>query len=36
VSPTAGPYSLSVTGSIYYTSAPNALAACTKATATLN
>jgi Tfp pilus assembly protein PilO len=35
VSPTAGPYSLSIVGSIYYTSAPNALAACTKATATL-
>lgn len=30
---TAGPYSLSLTGSIYYTSTPNALAACTKATA---
>jgi Tfp pilus assembly protein PilO len=36
VSPTAGPYSLSLTGSIYYTSAPNALAACTKATTTLH
>jgi Tfp pilus assembly protein PilO len=34
VSPTSGPYSLSIVGSIYYTSAPNALAACTKATAT--
>ena len=32
---TAGPYSLSITGSIYYTSTPNALDACTKATATL-
>ncbi len=31
----AGPYSVSLTGSIYYTSAPNALAACTKATAAL-
>jgi Tfp pilus assembly protein PilO len=30
-----GPYSVSITGSIYYTSAPNALEACTKATATL-
>jgi len=30
-SPTAGPYSLSIKGSIYYTSTPNALAACTKA-----
>jgi Tfp pilus assembly protein PilO len=29
----AGPYSLLITGSIYYTSTPNALAACTKATA---
>ncbi len=29
----AGPYSLSITGSIYYTSTPNALEACTKATA---
>ncbi len=36
VAPTAGPYSLSVVGSIYYTTAPNALAACTKATATLH
>ncbi len=32
-SPSAGPYSLAITGSIYYTSAPNALEACTKATA---
>jgi Tfp pilus assembly protein PilO len=31
----AGPYSLGITGSIYYTSAPNALEACTKATASL-
>jgi len=31
--PTSGPYSVSITGSIYYTSTPNALAACTKATA---
>ena len=31
----AGPYSLAITGSIYYTSTPNALAACTKATATI-
>ena len=30
-SPSAGPYSLAITGSIYYTSTPNALAACTKA-----
>jgi Tfp pilus assembly protein PilO len=29
----AGPYSLGITGSIYYTSTPSALAACTKATA---
>jgi len=32
-SPAAAPYSLSITGSIYYTSTPSALAACTKATA---
>ncbi len=32
---TAGPYSLSITGSIYYTSTPNALSACTKATASV-
>lgn len=31
--PSAGPYNLQITGSIYYTSTPNALAACTKATA---
>jgi len=31
--PTSGPYSVSITGSIYYTSTPNALAACSKATA---
>ncbi len=30
---TAGPYSLSINGSIYYTSTPNALDACSKATA---
>jgi hypothetical protein len=30
---TAGPYNLQITGSIYYTSTPNALSACTKATA---
>lgn len=33
-SPSAGPYSLSITGSIYYTTTPNALDVCTKATAT--
>jgi Tfp pilus assembly protein PilO len=32
-SPSAGPYSLAIAGSIYYTSTPSALAACTKATA---
>jgi Tfp pilus assembly protein PilO len=32
---TAGPYNLGITGSIYYTSTPNALDACTKAAATL-
>jgi len=32
-SPAATPYSLSIAGSIYYTSTPNALAACTRATA---
>lgn len=31
--PTNGPYNLQVTGSIYYTSTPNALAACSKAKA---
>ena len=31
----AGPYSVAVSGSIYYTSSPNALDACTKAAATL-
>jgi len=30
---TTGPYNLQITGSIYYTSTPNALAACSKATA---
>lgn len=29
----AGPYGLAITGSIYYTSSPNALAACSRATA---
>jgi Tfp pilus assembly protein PilO len=32
-SPAAAPYSLSITGSIYYTATPSALAACTRATA---
>ncbi len=32
--PTAGPYTLSISGSIYYTTVANALAACTKATTT--
>jgi len=32
-SPAATPYNLSITGSIYYTSTPSALAACTRATA---
>jgi Tfp pilus assembly protein PilO len=32
-SPAATPYSLAITGSIYYTTTPNALDACTKATA---
>jgi hypothetical protein len=36
VSPTAKPYNLAVVGSIYYTTSPNALTACTKATATLH
>jgi Tfp pilus assembly protein PilO len=36
VSPTAGPYSLSIQGSIYYTSTPNALTACTKAAASIH
>ena len=31
--PSAGPYNLQITGSIYYTSTPNALSTCTKATA---
>ncbi len=34
--PTAGPYSLAIDGSIYYTSAPSALDACTKATAAVH
>jgi Tfp pilus assembly protein PilO len=32
-SPSAGPYNLQIAGSIYYTSTPNALTACSKATA---
>ncbi len=32
-SASAGPYNLAITGSIYYTSTPDALDACTKATA---
>ncbi|HEX3980270.1 MAG TPA: hypothetical protein VHW93_03555 [Acidimicrobiales bacterium] len=32
----AGPYSLAIDGSIYYTSTPNALDACTKATAAIH
>ena len=32
-SASSGPYNLNITGSIYYTSTPNALAACSKATA---
>lgn len=32
-SSSAGPYNLQITGSIYYTSTPNALTACSKATA---
>jgi Tfp pilus assembly protein PilO len=32
----AGPYSLAINGSIYYTSTPSALDACTKATAALH
>jgi Tfp pilus assembly protein PilO len=35
-SPSAGPYNLAIVGSIYYTSTPNALAACTKATASVH
>ncbi len=34
-SPSAGPYNLEITGSIYYTSTPNALSACSKAKAAL-
>ena len=30
---TSGPYNLQITGSIYYTSTPNALSACSKAKA---
>jgi Tfp pilus assembly protein PilO len=33
---TAGPYSVAITGSIYYTSTPSALDACTKATAAVH
>ena len=32
-SATSGPYNVAITGSIYYTSTPNALSACSKATA---
>ena len=32
----AGPYTLAIQGSIYYTSTPNALEACTKATAAVH
>jgi len=32
-SPASGPYNLNITGSIYYTSTPSALAACNKAAA---
>jgi Tfp pilus assembly protein PilO len=35
-SPSAGPYNLAIDGSIYYTSTPNALAACTKATTSIH
>jgi Tfp pilus assembly protein PilO len=35
-SASGGPYSLAIDGSIYYTTAPNALTACTKATAILH
>jgi hypothetical protein len=35
-SPSAGPYSLAIVGSIYYTSTPNALDACTKATTSIH
>ena len=34
--PSAGPYSLAIDGSIYYTSTPSALDACTKATAAVH
>lgn len=36
VSPTGGPYGLSIIGSIYYTTSPNALSACTKATTSVS
>jgi Tfp pilus assembly protein PilO len=35
-SPSAGPYNLAIVGSIYYTSTPNALAACTKAASSVH
>ncbi len=35
-SPSAGPYTLAIVGSIYYTSTPNALDACTKATTSVH
>jgi hypothetical protein len=34
--PSPGAYSLAIEGSIYYTTTPNALAACTKATSTIH
>jgi Tfp pilus assembly protein PilO len=34
--PSSGPYSLSIEGSIYYTTTPNALSACTKATTSIH
>jgi Tfp pilus assembly protein PilO len=34
--PSSGPYSLSIQGSIYYTTTPNALSACTKATTSIH
>jgi Tfp pilus assembly protein PilO len=35
-SPSASPYTLAIVGSIYYTSTPNALDACTKATSSIH
>ena len=35
-SPSASPYNLAIVGSIYYTSTPNALDACTKATTSIH